>query len=94
MQRFFNLSQWNFWALVAGLGLMGASLAWSSYNLYQQAADNLRLIGTYGLMALMDGGLLQFLEIAFFAILSLCFYIAFRGFDAEIIDRWRGKRGD
>jgi hypothetical protein len=94
MRRWTNLSTWNLWGLIAGLGLTGTALAWSSFNLYQQAADNFRFIGAYGLMALMDGGLVQFLEILFFAIMSLCFYIAFRGFDAEIIDRWRGKKSD
>jgi hypothetical protein len=40
---------------------------------------NFRLIETYGPMAALDGGLLQFFELAFWGYLGLACYVVFKG---------------
>ncbi len=88
-KRWGDLQLWSIWTLIAGLGATIVLLAWSSYNLYFLAVANFRFIAAHGTMALVDGGLLQFMEILCFSMLSLALYLAFRGFDTEIIERWR-----
>ncbi len=89
MKKYINLNIWNFWMLLLGMGASAGSLAWSSLNLIDLTAANLNFIRTYGIMGLVDGGFLQFMEICLYGLLSLFFYVLFRGFDNEVIDRWR-----
>ena len=48
--------------LVMGAALGGSAL--STYNLYKLFSANFALISTYGVMALVDGGLRQIVELA------------------------------
>jgi hypothetical protein len=88
-KKWFALHVWSIWLLLLSLCVSTVLLAWSSLNLIDFAAANLTLIRRYGLMGLVDGGLLQFLQISAQGILTLIFYLAFRGFENEIMYRWR-----
>jgi hypothetical protein len=89
MKRWLILQNWNISALFIGLGLSAAIFAWTTFNLYQIASSNFRFISDYGVMGLVDGGFLQFLEICWHALLSLLTFLLFKGCETEIMKRWR-----
>ena len=63
--------------LVMGLAIGGFALC--SLNLFELFRSNFRLIETYGAMALFDGGLVQFVQLAGWGYLALAFYVVFKG---------------
>ena len=65
MKRWLILQNWHISALFIGLGLSAVVFAWTTFNLYQIANRNFRFIADYGLIVLVDGGVLQFLEVFF-----------------------------
>lgn len=72
----FNGPAWRAFLL---MGVFGGLFAVTSYNLLMLFSANLRFISTNGVMALMEGGLLQLIELIFYGYLSLAFYILFKG---------------
>jgi uncharacterized membrane protein len=94
MRRFLILQNWHITWLFVGLSTSAVLFAWTTFNLYQIAFSNFRFIADYGLMGLADGGFIQFLEICFYAILSLLLFLLFKGCETEIMARWRalGRR--
>jgi hypothetical protein len=84
------LQNWHISALFIGLGLSATVFAWTTFNLYQIASSNFRFIADYGVMGLVDGGFLQFIEICFYAFVSLLLFLLFKGCESEIMERWRG----
>lgn len=89
MRRFLMLQHWHIAWLFAGLSVSAVLFAWTTVNLYQMASSNFRLITDYGFMGLVDGGLLQFLEICWHALVSLLMFLLFKGCETEIVHRWR-----
>jgi len=67
------------WRTFLLMGVFGGLFALSSYNLLNLFSANFRYISDYGIMALMEGGLRQFLELVFFGYLSLGLYVLFKG---------------
>lgn len=67
------------WLTFIAMGVATAGFTLSWVNLFEQFSANLRVVGAYGLMALFDGGLLQFAELAGWGYLGLAFYVVFKG---------------
>jgi hypothetical protein len=89
MARWITLQRWHIVALVFGLAISAVLFAWVTLNLFDVALANVRLIKQYGLMALVDGGLLQLSEILLEACISLLLFLMFKGCETEILHRWR-----
>ena len=89
MKRFLILQNWHISALIVVMGLSAVFLAWTSFNLFNTAVANIKLIRLYGAMALADGGFTQFIEISFDALVSLLTFLLFKGCETEIVKRWR-----
>lgn len=89
MKQWLILQDWHIAALFIGLGSSAALFAWTTFNLYQVASNNLGFIAEYGLMGLRDGGLLQLLEIGWHSLLALLLFLLFKGCETEITHRWR-----
>ncbi|MFC2254449.1 hypothetical protein ACETRX_32845 [Labrys portucalensis] len=75
-QSLFNGPIWRTFLL---MGVFGGLFASSSYNLLELFTANYRYVSDYGIMALMEGGLRQLLELILFGYLSVGFYILFKG---------------
>jgi putative effector of murein hydrolase LrgA (UPF0299 family) len=88
------VQRWHIAMVFAGLSTSAVVFAWTTFNLYQIASSNFRFIANYGLMGLNDGGLLQFFEICFYALLSLLMFLLFKGCETEIMVRWRSLGKD
>jgi hypothetical protein len=67
------------WSTFFLMGLFAWALGVSSYNLMTQLSANFRYIATFGWMAAMEGGLMQFGQLALLGYLSLTFYVLFKG---------------
>lgn len=75
-QSLFNGPVWRTFLL---MGVFGGLFASSSYNLLGLFTANYHYVADNGIMALMEGGLRQLLELTFFGYLSVGFYILFKG---------------
>ena len=67
------------WRTFLAMGVFIGAFALCSLNLAYLFMANFRLLSQYGLMAALDGGVLQFIELAFWGYLSLGFYLLFKG---------------
>ncbi|WP_413989858.1 hypothetical protein ACMDCR_28620 [Labrys okinawensis] len=72
----FNGPAWRTFLL---MGMFAGLFAITSYDLLTLFSANFNFISTYGVMALMEGGLRQFVELVISGYLSLAFYILFKG---------------
>jgi hypothetical protein len=67
------------WLTFLAMGVAAGGFALCSFNLFELFRANLGLLATYGAMAVFDGGLLQFVELAAWGYLALAFYVVFKG---------------
>ena len=67
------------WLTFPAMGLAAGAVALCSFNLFELFRANFRLLTTYGLMAALDGGALQLVELAFWGYLGLACYVIFKG---------------
>jgi hypothetical protein len=72
------------------MAICGALTAWNSFSLIHLAMENIRFLRMFGGIAVMEGGLLQLVEIIVYGILSLTFYLGFKVCEVELVSRWRG----
>jgi hypothetical protein len=80
MQAFFHaIFNGPAWRTFLLMGVFGGLFALSSYNLLELFTANFRYVSEYGVMALMEGGLRQLLELIFYGYLSVGFYVLFKG---------------
>jgi hypothetical protein len=70
-------------------GIAAVFFAWNSFNLIHQAMENIRFLGSFGGMAVMDGGLLQLAEIIVRSMVSLAAYLLYKVCETELVSRWR-----
>jgi hypothetical protein len=92
MKAWLSPARYHALVLFVMMGLFAAILAWNTFDLAHVAIANARLIGNFGLMALMDGGLLQLFEIAVRGAVSLAAYLGFKACEVELVHRWRTTR--
>lgn len=76
-------------ALFLLMGAFAVVLAWNTANLAQMAMANIRFLGAYGTMAIIDGGIMQLLEITVRGVVSLAAYLGFKACEVELVHRWR-----
>jgi hypothetical protein len=61
------------------MGVAVGGFAVCSLNLFELFHANFRLLTTYGVMAALDGGLLQLVELIASGYLALGFFVVFKG---------------
>ena len=67
------------WLTFFVMGVAVGGFAVCSLNLFELFHANFRLLTTYGVMAALDGGLLQLAELIAWGYLALAFYVVFKG---------------
>ena len=87
-------SSYNVVLLFLAMGVFGVLFAWNSANLIHMAMGNIRFLNTYGSLAIMEGGLIQLLEITAYGFISLAAYLCFKTCEVELISRWRNTRNE
>ncbi|NJO34618.1 MAG: hypothetical protein HC869_17290 [Rhodospirillales bacterium] len=88
MPRWLRLSNCNAFVVFIFMGACGAMFAWMSYNLINLAMANIHFLSQYGALAIMEGGLMQLVEIILYGYLALAFYLGFKACEHELVDRW------
>jgi hypothetical protein len=76
LYRIFNGPVWRTFLL---MGLFGGLSAYASYNLLMLFIANFSFVSQYGVMALKEGGLVQFAELVVYGYLGIAFYVLFKG---------------
>jgi hypothetical protein len=92
MKAWLSPARYNALVLLVMMGLFAAILAWNTIDLALVAMANARLIGNFGLMALMDGGLVQLVEILARGAISLAAFLGFKVCEVELVHRWRSAK--
>jgi len=67
------------WLTFLAMGVAVGGFALCSLNLFELFRANIRLLTTYGVMAALDGGVLQLIELIAWGYLALAFYVVFKG---------------
>jgi len=91
-RRWLDIHSCNGVVLFLAMGAFAACFAWTSYNLFMLAMQNVRFLREFGLVAVMEGGLRQLIEIIAYGYLSLAFYLGFKACETELVSRWRSSR--
>ncbi len=91
LRRWLHPASYNFIVVFLAMGVFATMFAVNSYNLLQLGLANYRFVSKFGLVALMEGGLVQMLQLSFSGLVSLGFYLAFKACEIEMMIRWRGK---
>lgn len=92
MRRWMSPARYHWLVLLMVLALCALVLAWVSFGLLNMAMANAAFLRAYGLMAVMEGGLVQLVQIAAQALVAMLAYLGFKGIETELIHRWRGDR--
>ena len=92
MYRWLQLSSYHPVMVFVIMGVFAVVFAWSSYNLYHLAMENIRLLQQVGWQAAMDGGLQQLIEIIASGAVSLACYVGLKACETDLVYRWRNWR--
>ncbi len=93
-RRWLEIHAYHAAVLFLAMGVCAALFAWSSYNLASLAIANFRFLSAFVWLAVMEGGLWQLLEIAFYGLLSLIYYLGFKSCEHELVHRWSAWRAE
>jgi hypothetical protein len=91
MRNWSDLKRFHWIVLLIGMAAASVSIAWNSYELITLSMANVRFLETHGLLAVMEGGLVQFLVISAKGFVALLSYLLFKGIEDELMQRWRGR---
>ncbi len=94
MHRWLQLSTYHAAVVFIIMGGFASLFAWSSYNLYHLAMENIRLLQQAGWQAAMDGGLLQLIEIIASGAIALACYVGIKACETELVYRWRAWKAE
>ena len=75
-------------------GLFTVVFAYATLNLFQMSMANIRFIREFGWTAVMEGALVQMLQIGVSSALAMLSYIGFKICESELVHRyhnWQGK---
>ena len=86
-----SIAAWPSLALFLLMAVSGALVAWISFDLIHQGMENYRFLREQGLLAVMEGGLWQALELVVKGCVSLCAYLVFKNCEVELVNRWRTR---
>ncbi len=93
MRHWLLVQSYHVVVLIAMIAACSVVFAWNSYGLIMVAMANFDFLTRWGLMAVMEGGLWQSLELALKSLVALFSYLGFKGIEHELIHRWRGLEG-
>jgi hypothetical protein len=89
MRRLFDLSRYPAVVLFLLLAISAIGFAWNTFGLITLAMANASFLLEHRLMAIVEGGLVQTAGLAARGLAALVFYLGFKGFEAELVARWR-----
>ena len=69
-------------------GLFTVVFAYATLNLFQMSMSNIRFIREFGWTAVMEGALLQLLQIGISGTLAMLSYIGFKICESELVHRY------
>ncbi len=75
-------------------GILTVVFAYSTLNLFQMSMANFRFLREFGWTAIMEGRLIQFLQIVLCAVVAMLSYIGFKICETELVHRyhnWQNK---
>jgi len=84
-----GLRRYHWVALLALMAVASVSLAWNSYRLIALSMTNVDFLQRYGLLAVMEGGLVQPAVITVKGKTALLSHLLFEGIEVESMQRWR-----
>ena len=90
MRQWTRPAAYHWLILLVLLAVSALVLAWASFGLLNLAMANIGFLRQYGLMAVMEGGLVQLVQIALKAFVAMMAYLSFKGIEVELVHRWRG----
>ena len=89
--RWFSAARYHSSIVFLVAGVFAALFSWNSLSLATVAMANVRFLQEHGAMAVMEGGLVQLLEVIVKGYVSLAFYIGFKACEVELLYRWRAS---
>jgi hypothetical protein len=69
-------------------GVLTVIFAYATLNLFQTSMANIRFLREFGVMAVMEGALLQLFQILFSATVAMVSYIGFKICESELVHRY------
>lgn len=84
-----RLSRYHAVVVLIVAGVFTVIFAYATLNLFEMSMANIRFLREFGWVAIMEGGLVQFAEIAACAIAALLSYIGFKICEVELVQRYR-----
>jgi hypothetical protein len=75
------------WLAFLVMGAAAGGFAVCTFNLFELFSANFSFVATYGLMALLNGGLLQLVELIFWGYLGIACYLIFKGCLHGLLER-------
>lgn len=91
MPKWLAFSSCHWLLLFIELAISATILAWISFGLINLAMANFDFVTRFGLTALREGGLVQFLLIAVKALVALVSYLVFKAAETELVFRLRNR---
>ena len=89
--RWLSIAAWPSLGLLMLMSLSGMAFVWNSFDLVHLGMENYRFLREQGVLAVMEGGLLQATVLVLQGLLSLACYLVFKTCEAELVNRWRAR---
>lgn len=94
IKRWLSLSRYPALLVFVLAGVLAVVFAFVTYNLFHLAMANLAFLRKFGLLAVMEGGLIQTLQIGGIGAVSLVCYLGFKACEVELMARYRRWQDD
>ena len=75
------------WLTFLVMGAAAGGFAVCTFNLYELFSANFTFVSTYGAMALLDGGVLQFMLLTLWGYFGVACYLVFKGCVHGLLER-------
>ena len=69
-------------------GILIVIFAYATLNLFQMSMANFRFLSEFGWTAVMEGGLIQLVEIVLCGVAAMLSYIGFKICESELVQRY------
>jgi hypothetical protein len=89
MKRFLNPATYPAIVVFAAAGVFAVMLAYSSYNLFHLSMANFGFLRRHGLVAVMEGGLLQLAQITATGAFALFCFFGFKICEIDLTSRYK-----
>ncbi len=83
-----KLNRYPVVAVILLAGILTVIFAYATLNLFQMSMANIRFLTQFGWTAVMEGGLVQLVQIVVSAIISMLSYIGFKICESELVHRY------